>query len=623
MTVEQRKKRTNWGIIFGFYKGANTMSRLLEDFIRLWKQSRSVADKDKLRLTVPELAQIWICTERNVKFVLNKMSDTGWIRYAPGRGRGHVSELTLLADPAHVILQEAQQMVIEGQVESALALINETEEDFPVKTHFLHWLSNYFGIRVEAAGGEHREVLRTPVFRAINTLDPASAIYSFDFHIIRQLYDTLVEYNHRTGAFTGSLAHHWSCNESATHWTFYLRKGVYFHNGKLLDAHDVCQSFQRLKHGGFAQSWLMAGVESFQAISENIVQIDLAESNYGFLHFLSFTPAAVIPKQYMKDSEDYLPAGIGTGPFQLSKYDRRICVLDAYDRHFRGRPYLDRVEIRHIPELGEHLPLRMDSSMLLVHTEEAGTESYVTDSDHEQIDDGYEGRSLLTINMRKKGPLQDTLFRMALSHLIDRAKMVSDLGELRVSPAQGLQMSANILEQNPVFDPDRGRELLRQSAYGGESLTVYCVERHGRDAYWLQQSFKQFDIHVDVKLLEWSELLTLEAIEEADFILFELELSEGPMRVMEMLRSESSFLRTHLSTKLAESVDEIIALEWAKPIRQDWLETFNSVESALLEECCMIFLTRKKSNASFHSAWQGVHMNTRGWVDFKDIWWTG
>lgn len=599
------------------------MSRLLEDFIRLWRQSRAAAGKEKLRLTVPELAQIWICTERNVKFLLNKMSDTGWIHYAPGRGRGHVSELTILADPADLILQEAQRMVVEGHVEDALALINKTEEDFPVKTHFLHWLSNYFGIRVEAAGGADREVLRTPVFRAINTLDPASAIYSFDFHIIRQLYDTLVEYNHRTGEITGSLAHHWSCNENCTSWTFYLRKAVYFQNGKLMDAHDVCHSFQRLKDGGLAQSWLMAGVETIQAISENIVQVDLVEPNYGFLLFVSFTPAAIVPKRYMKDSEDYVPAGVGTGLFQLSKYDRRICVLDAYDRHFRGRPYLDRVEILHIPVLGEQLPLPLDSSMLLVHTEEAGTESYVADSYNEETDDGYEGRSLLTINMRKEGPLQDPLFRMALSHLIDRAKMVSDLGELRVSAAQGLQMSSAVLEKEPDFDPDQGRDLLQQSAYQGESLTVYCVERHGRDAYWLQEWCKQFDIHIAVKLLDWSELLSADAIREADFILFELVLSEGPMRVMEMFRSENSFLRAHLSTKLAESVDATIALEWAKPIQKDWLETFKPVENALLQECCMIYLTRKKSNASFHSAWQGVHMNARGWVDFKDIWWTG
>ncbi|KIL35016.1 hypothetical protein SD71_15165 [Cohnella kolymensis] len=598
------------------------MSRLLEDFIRLWRQSKA-AGKEKLRLTVPELAQIWICTERNVKFLLNKMSVARWIHYAPGRGRGHVSELTILADPAALILQEAERMVVEGHVEDALSLINNTEEDFPVKTHFLHWLSNYFGIRVEAAGGAHREVLRTPVFRAINTLDPASAIYSFDFHIIRQLYDTLVEYDHRTGEITGSLAHHWTSNENCTSWTFYLRKAVYFHNGKLMDSHDVCHSFQRLKHGGLAQSWLMAGVESIQAISENIVQVDLANPNYAFLHFLSFTPAAIIPKRYMKDSEDDLHAEVGTGPFQLSKYDRRICVLDAYDRHFRGRPYLDRVEILHIPELGQQLPLPMDSSMLLVHTEETGTESYVTHSDNEETDDGYEGRSLLTINMRKEGPLQDPLFRMALSHLIDRVKMVSVLGELRVSAAQALQMNRAVLEEDPDFDPDLGCDLLRQSAYQGEPLTVYCVERHGRDAYWLQEWYKPFGIHIAVKLLEWHELLTEEVIREADFILYELVLSEGPMRVMEMFRSNNSFLRAHLSTKVAESVDAAIAVEWAKPLQKDWLETFKPVENVLLQDCCMIYLTRKKSNASFHSAWKGVHMNARGWVDFKDIWWTG
>lgn len=78
-----------------------------------------------------------------------------------------------------------------------------------------------------------------------DTLDPHFPVTWPDIARVRQLYEPLLRYDAQMGV-QPSLAESYEHNRDATEWTFHLRKGVLFHNGKPLTAADVHASLNRM-----------------------------------------------------------------------------------------------------------------------------------------------------------------------------------------------------------------------------------------------------------------------------------------------------------------------------------------------------------------------------------------
>jgi SgrR family transcriptional regulator len=300
------------------------------------------------------------------------MIELNWIRFVPGRGRGHASTLTFLLHKKELLQQETKELVMQGEVETAFQLVKEFGESSFGKEQFLEWLSHYFGYEVDEQPDRYIETLKLPIYRSINTLDPAEAFYAFDTHMITQIFTTLVKYDYESQKIVGKIAHYWKSNEQATEWIFYLRKGVYFHHGRELVADDVMFSLTRLRNRAYAQNWLVQDIDTIQVLSRYTLKINLKNPNYLFLLFLSYSPTAIVPKdiyEQKKETNHMLP--IGSGPYKVTKYTRGICILEAFDHYFQGRPFIDRIEILIVPETNEEFVFEPESDLLIVHTGEA------------------------------------------------------------------------------------------------------------------------------------------------------------------------------------------------------------------------------------------------------------
>ena len=77
-----------------------------------------------------------------------------------------------------------------------------------------------------------------------DTLDPAAFKSNIDYFRGRMFYGSLVRLQDDL-SYTPELAEEVATNENATEWTFKLRKGVEFHNGKTMTADDVLYSMNR------------------------------------------------------------------------------------------------------------------------------------------------------------------------------------------------------------------------------------------------------------------------------------------------------------------------------------------------------------------------------------------
>ncbi len=146
------------------------------------------------------------------------------------------------------------------------------------------------------------------------------------------------------------LAESWSPNTDGTVWTFKLRQGVKFHNGKTMTADDVVASFDRIAdpdNGSNALSAL-SGVLSkggTRKVDDHPVEFHLDAANGGFPYMVSTDNynAVILPADYAGDFEQNM---IGTGPFKLEKYTPKVGASFVRNPDYWGEKALpDRVEL--------------------------------------------------------------------------------------------------------------------------------------------------------------------------------------------------------------------------------------------------------------------------------------
>lgn len=147
------------------------------------------------------------------------------------------------------------------------------------------------------------------------------------------------------------LATSWKPNADATVWTFQLRKGVKFHNGKTMTAKDVVASMKQYvgakeSNAGLSPFFDAAGVS---AKGDYTVVFRLKSAIGVFPYLVSQTTyqAIIQPAALAATPGKWVASGmIGTGAFKLKKYvDKKSAELVRHDGYWGGRPPLDGVKV--------------------------------------------------------------------------------------------------------------------------------------------------------------------------------------------------------------------------------------------------------------------------------------
>src|SRR5436309_12457 len=178
------------------------------------------------------------------------------------------------------------------------------------------------------------------------TATPASATAAVVFYNIQE---ALVKVD-RHGKLVPWLAERWHTTDNRN-YTFFLKRGVRFHNGREMTAADVKYVFERTMNPETKHPY----PGYYAAISDIIVRDDytitfsLKSLNANFLLNLARQGSVIYPREAV-DALKSEP--MGTGPFKLAEWVRgdRIVLTRNPDYHVKGLPMLDRVVFRFIPD---------------------------------------------------------------------------------------------------------------------------------------------------------------------------------------------------------------------------------------------------------------------------------
>ncbi|MDF9557455.1 ABC transporter substrate-binding protein [Bacillus tropicus] len=573
---------------------------ILDQYIELWcVYGKGRREGERLEVTVQMIAETLFCTERNSKLIIKKLEELHWITWFPGRGRGNRSKLIFQKQPIPLILERGKELTKKGDVKSGISFVERYSSQFPsIKKEYEVWVDSIFGHQIERTPEGRKDVLRLQVQMNLDiALDPVYATMRSECHMVKHLFDTLVYVNEETNSIEPRLAFQWEYNDAEKVWTFYLRKGVRLHNGKRLTAHHVIHSLNRfMKAENNPHAWMLQHVESFRAVDEFVVEIQLHTENRMFLHMLSAEQCSIV-------KEDEAGNFIGTGPFILQEKNTHLFALEVHDLYYRERPFLDRIELLNVEQ-------NVNTYDVLVKAQYKDKENLNKELSRLESNVTY-----VTCNLVKKGPMQDELFRKALYKIIHGDKIVQELGGERGEVAKKL-----ILANESIVDIDEDiQSLIKRSTYHSEVLQLYTFtgRDHVEDAQWIQKECAKYGIRVETNFLEIEDLLEISTIQKADMMHDSATISERiEDSLLYMFLTKNSFIHGQSSVDFHKLLSPYFKQEQV----EERVTLLRDIEETLLRQVQVIPLYRNKQQVTSHEKVQNIMINSQGWIDFYRIW---
>ena len=268
----------------------------------------------------------------------------------------------------------------------------------------------------------------------ISNFMPSLVMEDDEFMLLSCIYEPLVKLN-TDGEIVPILLEK-SPVESDDQFTYYfkLKDNVFFHNGKKLTSNDVLFTIREvLKSHRSPYSWIFQDIDGAlefrKGTSDKITgvrvvdglrfEIELKKPNPNFIRYLTL-PAAFIMATGVDNSE----TPVGTGPFMFKgKREAGNFILEANPKYHGGRPYLDRLVFRVIPD-SEDAMIEYKRGKLDVAEAPPNKVKDIKATGEGYLLEGFAKRLVfLDINNIKK-PLDDIYVRKQLLFAVDRAAIV-------------------------------------------------------------------------------------------------------------------------------------------------------------------------------------------------------
>ena len=259
------------------------------------------------------------------------------------------------------------------------------------------------------------------------------------------------------------LAESWSPNSDGSVWTFKLRTGVTFQNGRKMTADDVIASIDRMadpKNSANALSAFKGILQkgNSRKIDDHTVEFHLDAPNGNFPYVLSTDNynLVILPADY---AGDYEKTFIGTGPFKLEKFTPKVGASFVRNPTYWGKPALpERLEYSFFgDQQSQVLALQGGDVDVLQQVAFKGAQALFNDPNIEVM--SIKSVSHQQVHMRTDmAPFQDKRVRRALALTLDRKKLVAGLFNGRASIGNDTPFAALFPSSDPTV-PQREQNL--------------------------------------------------------------------------------------------------------------------------------------------------------------------
>lgn len=317
-----------------------------------------------------------------------------------------------------------------------------------------------------------------------DSLDPATITDAMMYNVNWQLRNCLVEVDYQ-GRFVPELAESWDPSPDAATWTFTLRKGVEFHNGKTLAAEDVVHSINhhRGKDSKSAAKGIVDPIQEIKADGKHTVVFALREGNADFPFTMSDPHLPIVPAG--TKGADW-EKGIGTGGYVLKQFEPGYQALAKRNKNYwkEGRAHFDEVETIGIQNVTDRIVALHRGLFDVMNRFDLRLNHLLPKARDIQIIN-VTGTKHFSIPMRTdREPFNNEDVRSALKFAIDREALLKKIllgygsvgNDHPIAPAQKYHASA--LPQRE-YDPDKARYHMEKAG-----MLDHTFRLHVADAAW-------------------------------------------------------------------------------------------------------------------------------------------
>lgn len=327
-----------------------------------------------------------------------------------------------------------------------------------------------------------------------NTIDvqKTTEYYRFPMNIYDRLVETATNPDGSSKLVPG-LAEKWDLSNDGLVYTFYLRKGVKFHNGEVFKADDVVYTFERMLNpatGALNQDFITAikgaadmmdgksnKLLGIEVVDDYTIKISLETPFAPFLANIATPGVSILNRKFTEAAGDKFGLSPettnGTGPFKLTKWVLNSeTQMDAFSDYWKGKPKLDAVNVKTVKDADTQRMMFENGEIDEFDTDTAPSQiPYFANSEKYKawLKTGTRvGIYYYAINQNIK-PFDDVRVRKALQRAIDKEQLLKVLFDGRGKVQSGI-MPPGLIGHNPElpeikYDPVAAKALLAEAGY--------------------------------------------------------------------------------------------------------------------------------------------------------------
>lgn len=333
----------------------------------------------------------------------------------------------------------------------------------------------------------------------VSGIDPHQGASSELGIFLTSVYDPLV-WQTPEGKFVPGLAERWEVSPDGKVYTFYLHKGVKFHDGTPLTAQAVKISFDRIVDPNLKSqkaAGMLGPYERTEVVDEHTARVYFKEPYAPFLDAASQVYLAIVsPTALQKWGAEYRDHQVGTGPFMIKEYvpKERITLVRFPDYNWapsfmehQGPAYLEQVTFRFYPDAATRAPaLESGEADVMGEVPPQDATRLQATGKFQLMAVKVPGQSLQFFLNTQKYPTDELAVRQAILHATDREAIINTVFR-GLSPVAWGPLSANTPfyskahEGTYPYDLAKARDLLARAGFkdtNGDGI----LEKDGKPA---------------------------------------------------------------------------------------------------------------------------------------------
>jgi peptide/nickel transport system substrate-binding protein/oligopeptide transport system substrate-binding protein len=363
------------------------------------------------------------------------------------------------------------------------------------------------------------------------TLDPALVTDVTGGLLAAKIFNGLVRFNDNLD-IVPDIAESWQLSHDHRTYTFRLKKGHTFSNGRAVTASDFQYSFERILDPRTRApiTWVldrivgakavMAGTaihaSGIRVIDDHTLAISLERPFGPFLSLLGMTTAYVVPREEIaKLGVEFGNHPVGSGPYILNSWKHgQSLVLSARDDYPEGSPRLNGIVYRVIPEDLTAVMEFETGGLDALQVPASEYRRYTMDRKWESRIFKRPGLNCYYLGLNcSRPPFDNASVRRAMNMAIDRKRILETVYENRgllaagpVPPTLWKYGAQHTLTEGYRYDPKEAKRLISAAGLEGKRIRIYI----STDAEILdileviQQYLSRTGLRAEIVQLDWS-----------------------------------------------------------------------------------------------------------------------